>query len=152
NSQISGGRGPDMAWKLFLAASFVLTATPANLPADTLRGVVTDNDGRPIAGARVDIATAAPKIGYGNFCPSCYLDCRKGTRTDEQGRFEIDDLDPKLKFRVCSTATGKQTRLTDHVDPAQGDVTIVLPDFPEDIPPQRLIEGTVVSHLGAPIP
>jgi hypothetical protein len=53
----------------------------------TLRGSVMDAAGKPISGARIDIATAAPRFGEGLFCPSCYRDCAKGARSDNEGRF-----------------------------------------------------------------
>ena len=64
--------------------------------ADTLRGTVEDADGGPIVGARVDVSTAAPKVGPSLYCPSCYTDCAKFTKTDEQGQFVFDSLDPTL--------------------------------------------------------
>jgi hypothetical protein len=33
---------------------------------------VLDSSHQPIAGARIDVATAAPRVGRGLFCPSCY--------------------------------------------------------------------------------
>ena len=64
-----------------LALIFVL-GFGLDCSADTLTGTVRDAKGRPVAGARVDVATAAPKAGPAMFCPSCYLDCAKWTKTD----------------------------------------------------------------------
>ncbi|MDZ4687244.1 MAG: carboxypeptidase-like regulatory domain-containing protein [Planctomycetaceae bacterium] len=125
---------------------------PCSLLADTLGGVVRDERGQPVVGARVDIATAAPKIGRGMFCPSCYLDCKKSTRTDEKGQFEIGGLDPHLKFRVLSAAPGKQTGITELLDPARESAQLVLPDVPTDLPPKRMIRGIVVDSGNRPIP
>ena len=36
-------------------------------PRSTLSGIVADATGAPVAGARVDISTAAPKVGEGLF-------------------------------------------------------------------------------------
>src|SRR5262249_14395039 len=125
---------------------------PCSASADTLRGVVNDERGKPVVGARIDVATAAPKVGRGVFCPSCYLDCRKWTRTNENGEFLIEGLDPKLKFRILSTAPDKQTKMTNLIDPAIETATLVLPDFPEDTPASQILEGTIVSSEGTPIP
>ena len=89
--------------------------------AGVLRGTVEDTSGRPIAGARVDISTAAPKRGPGLFCPSCYVDCAKWTSSDDQGRFEFKSVDDSLRFHLVATAPGKQTALTDLIDPSQED-------------------------------
>jgi hypothetical protein len=121
------------------------TATP------TLRGTVEDGQGHPVIGARIDIATAAPRVGRGLFCPSCYADCKKKTRTDEQGRFEIGGLDPTLKFHLLASMPGKKARLTELVDPLAEDVTIVLADLPRDIPPERMVRGQVVDATGLAI-
>ena len=133
-------------WVIVLCA--VLQAAAAR---PTLQGTVEDSQGRLLAGARVDISTAAPRVGQGLFCPSCYLDCKKSARTDEQGKFSIVDLDPTLKFRVLVSMAGKQATLTSLVDPAATLVTIKLADQPTDIPPERVVQGIIVNRQGAPI-
>ena len=141
-----------MARQLFWCVVIAGTFSPGDLLADTLRGVVRDEANRPLAEVRIDIATAAPKVGRGIFCPSCYLDCKKWTRTNEIGEFEISGLDPQLKFRVLSTAPGKQTRMTDLIDPSQETATLILADFPVDVPAERILEGTILGKEGTPIP
>src|SRR4051812_47731923 len=68
--------------------------------ADTLTGTVRDSKGRPVAGARVDVATAAPKVGPAMFCPSCYIDCAKWTKTDADGNSPTAKLAPGLNFSL----------------------------------------------------
>jgi protocatechuate 3,4-dioxygenase beta subunit len=133
---------------LIVAAS---SALPTATWADTLRGVVRDDAGQPVAGARIDVATATPKVGRGVFCPSCYVDCQKWTRTDEQGRFEIGGLDPKLKFRILATAPGKQSEYTPLVNPEVEAASITLLNVPTNLEPQRLISGLVLNDGGRPI-
>ncbi len=87
-----------------------------------LVGKVTDQDGKPLAGVRVDISTAAPKVGSGIFCPSCYLDCGKWATTNEAGEFELKELDSTLKFRLLIASPGRVTAQTDLVDPQEGPV------------------------------
>lgn len=134
-----------------LVCGLIFLAMHSSSVADTLTGTVQDDQGRPIVGARVDVATAAPKVGRGIFCPSCYLDCKKSVRSDENGRFEIRDLDPKLKFRLLSTAPGRQTRQTDLLDPAKDTATVVLPDLPPGLSPMRMIAGVVETAEGTPV-
>lgn len=116
-----------------------------------LTGTVLDQNDQPLARARVDITTAAPRVGKGIFCPSCYRDCVKSTRTDEQGRFEIKDLDPTLKFRVLVSASGMLAKQTDLIDPLEDEVRIKLTVAPTDLPPKRTFRGQAVNDAGQPI-
>jgi hypothetical protein len=123
----------------------------AKVDAADLAGVVLDPAGQPVAHARVDIATAAPKVGRGIFCPSCYLDCAKRTTTDQLGRFEIKDVSDELRFRVLCTAAGMHAHLTDLVDPASDPLLMVLERVPAGFPPEQMIRGLVVGEQGQPI-
>jgi hypothetical protein len=131
-----------------LGLMFLFVADPAD---SAVRGTVVDPAGKPIAGARVDIATAAPRDGPGLFCPSCYRDCAKNTRTDDHGRFEIGDLDPKLKFTVLVTAPGRKARHTKLLDPKAGEVTVALEATPADAPPERTVLVQLVDDHGKPV-
>jgi len=133
----------------FILVAAALLAQPATRP--TLAGTVVDAKGEPVAGARVDVSTAAPKVGPGVFCPSCYLDCAKSVRTDPQGRFLIAGLDPALKFRILVSAPGKRSQLTPLTDPLAGPLAVALADLPKDVPAERLLLGEVVDEQGLPI-
>jgi hypothetical protein len=134
-----------------LAIALVLGLGLETASADTLTGAVRDGQGRPIAGARVDVATAAPKVGPAMFCPSCYSDCAKWTRTDADGKFAIDKLNPGLKFRILATATDMISAMTRLVDPASENPAITLQPIPADLPPERMLKGRVVDESGAPV-
>lgn len=127
--------------------------TPAAKPAFSmaLRGKVIDSAGQPVTAARVDIATAAPRIGQGIFCPSCYRDCAKWTETDDAGQFELRELDPMLKFQLLCTAPGKEAHLSKLIDPLLGSLTITLEPAPTDLPPERTIRRRIVDAQGTPI-
>ncbi len=116
-----------------------------------LSGTVTDDTGAPIEGIRVDISTAAPKVGQGIFCPSCYLDCRKWTTTNQKGEFEIVDLDPSLKFRLVAAGPSHKALQTDLINPNLGPVSISLSRLPTDIDPSHTLSGVVKNKLGMPI-
>lgn len=116
-----------------------------------LTGTVTDDTGAPITGIRVDISTAGPKVGPGIFCPSCYLDCRKWARTNEQGEFAIDELDPLLKFRLVAAGPSHKASQTDLINPESGPVKLSLTKLPTDIDPNLVLSGIVKSDLGVPI-
>jgi hypothetical protein len=131
---------------VLLASTFA-----AELETATLAGIVLDSQGQPVAAARVDISTAAPRVGRGLFCPSCYLDCRKFARTDAAGRFAIPGLDPALKFRVLISSPGKQAQLTKLIDPIFEPVEVKLADAPQGIPPERVVQGRVTDDDGVPL-
>lgn len=134
--------------QLFAVLICVLLGEPEGL---TLKGTVEDGKGQPIAGARVDIATAAPRVGRGLFCPSCYLDCRKKTRSNDKGQFEIGGLSPTLKFHVLVSMPGKKAQLTGLVDPLADSIKISLADLPKDFPPERTLRGRAVDDQGLAI-
>lgn len=128
----------------------LLVAMPPAL-SDDIVGNVKDEHGQPIAGARIDISTAGPKQGQGIFCPSCYLDSRKSAKTDAEGAFVIHEVDSNLRFHLVATATGKQTELTDWINPAIAAAEIVLKDFPE-VAADRILRGRVINVDGMAVP
>jgi hypothetical protein len=123
----------------------LFAAAPAGL---SLRGTVLDAAGTPVAGARVDIATAAPRVGPALFCPSCYPDCRKWTRSDDRGRFEIRSLDPALQFRVLVSSPQKKARLTELVDPLHSELKVILEEPPVNFPRERTVLAQLVDERG----
>lgn len=139
-----------------IALAIWQTASPCNAYADAprpeLTGTVTDATGNPLAGVRVDISTAAPKVGRGIFCPSCYLDCGKWTNTNEAGEFKIANLDETLKFRLVIAFPGFKTEQTELIDPESGSVDIRLSTLPTDVDPNRFVRGVITSEQGVAIP
>jgi Carboxypeptidase regulatory-like domain len=117
----------------------------------SLGGAVTDKDGAPLAGARVQIATAGPRVGEGLFCPSCYRDCAKWTDTDKEGKFTLSGLDPTLRFTLLVTMPGKKAVQTKFLDPIRGSTTIVLEPAPTNVPPARTVLLHIVDELGKPV-
>lgn len=140
---------------LTLALSVValpsLAGDNANRSATRLTGQAVDQHGEPLVGARIDISTAAPKVGRGIFCPSCYLDCAKWTLSAENGEFELTELSPELKFRLIVTASGYRTTQTDLIDPSAGPVELLLRPFPTDVDSSRLLRGVVRSEVGTAV-
>ena len=125
-------------------------AIPTASRAVDLSGVVHDADGNPLAGVRVDIASAAPKFGPGIFCPTCYLDCAKHAASDAEGRFEIAGLSPELKFRILFTAPGRVAFRTELIDPSLESLSVQLERV--ELPPEeRRIRGVVRGDDGGAI-
>ena len=116
-----------------------------------LSGIVSAQGGAPLSvPATVFIATAAPKTGSSTFCPSCYADCVKHARTDSQGNFKIESLDPQLTFRILAVAKGFQPKFVSKVDPVNGTpVKIELqPIESADAAPEHSLRGSVVNAEG----
>lgn len=132
-----------------LTAIFLAAAVAADPTA--LHGRVTDGEGNPVAGARVDIYTAKPLQGASVVCPSCYLDCDKWTETDQEGRFVIKNLDPTLQFRVLVMAEGLKPAVTEHLDPWTNTAEVALEPLPGSLPPDRVLRGRIVGPDGEPI-
>lgn len=135
---------------LMLMAWSAAHADEAGATRPSIRGTVAGSGGEAIAGVRVDISTAAPKVGRGIFCPSCYLDCGKWTTTDAQGQFTIQDVDPSLKFRLVLTKPGRRTIQTELVDPADGPLSLLLEKLPAQLDAARIVSG-VVRQAGTPV-
>ena len=83
----------------------------------SLSGTVTDKNGSPISGVRVQVATAGPKVGEGLYCPSCYRDCANGRRRTRRATLPLPASNPRLKFTLMATRAGKKTLQTKFVDP-----------------------------------
>lgn len=130
-----------------------LSAFSANSPRPDLVGHVRHADDSPVANATVFIWTAGPKEGPGILCPSCYVDCGKQGRTDANGAFRIDSLDPKLLFRLLVVAPGHQSVYVPKTDPAAGDVSITLaPLDPAKLAAPTRIRGMVLGPDGQAVP
>ncbi|HEX5219148.1 MAG TPA: redoxin domain-containing protein [Verrucomicrobiae bacterium] len=126
-------------------------ATGAEQSRPTLTGTVQGEDGAPVPNATVFVHTAAPKVGAGILCPSCYADCRKQATTDRAGQFTIESLDPELTFQILAVARNHQPRFISKVDPAEKPLSISLkPKAGGESPNQRLL-GKVVDPDGNPI-
>ncbi len=134
-----------------IAALILLTAVSAGSAPGTLVGQVLDENGAPLAGAVVDLYTAKPRVGLAETCPSCYRDCAKSAKTDDQGRFSIGDLDAVLSFRVLVLAPGRRAVLTKLIDPAQTELKVTLEPLPSDLPPDRMLKGRVLDERGKPL-
>lgn len=137
---------------LLCSAPLPLFAAPGERA--TLTGQVTDANNQPIAGVRINVDTAAPKMGAGLFCPSCYRDCRKSTTTDAQGRFTIADLSPDLKFRLVAVKNDWIAKRTSHLDPNAGPALLILEPDDHEQPlatDQRRLRGIVRNEEGLPV-
>lgn len=127
------------------------TKSAVEKPGALLTGVVQFTNGQPAA-ATVFIYTAAPREGSTPICPSCFPDCDKSARTDRQGRFEIESLDPQLLFRLLVAGKDSKPEFVAGVDPANGPIRITIqPQNLAHIPQDQIIRGRIVDDKGTPI-
>ena len=136
---------------LTVATTLFVTDASAIAIGPSLSGHVVDEGGNPLAGARVDISTAAPRTGRSVFCPSCYLDCRKSARSAEDGSFSIPLTDATLKFRLLVSMPGRRTVQTELLDPALEQPTIPLEPARTDWPEDLTVRGVVLNEQGVPV-
>jgi peroxiredoxin/protocatechuate 3,4-dioxygenase beta subunit len=123
----------------------------ADMPRPTLTGAVMDAEGKPLAGATIFISTAAPKVGAGVLCPSCYPDCRKQTTSDAAGQFTIPDLDPELRFQILVVAKEHQPKFVDKVDPAEKPLKVTVKPRSGGETPAKRLAGRVLDPDGKPV-
>ena len=128
-----------------------LGADSPGLDRPDLTGVIKDHDGKPMHAASVFIYTAGPKEGVGILCPSCYADCRKRTRTDSEGRFKIESLDPTLLFRVLVVANGHRPEFVSKVDPALKPLEVTLKPGRAEVTPSHQVKGRVLNSESQPV-
>ncbi|MBV9493984.1 MAG: carboxypeptidase regulatory-like domain-containing protein [Acidobacteria bacterium] len=130
--------------RLFLVLLFAARA----FAASDLTGTVVDDKGKPLAGARVYVNGAFPKLGVSAVCPTCYRDCGKNEAADAKGAFRLRALDDLLVFDILAVADGYEPRFAQRVDPKRGMVTIELPIRRTG---QYVINGIVVDPAGKPV-
>ena len=90
-----------------------------------IEGVIGSANG-PVSNAWVFVYSAAPREGAGILCPTCYPDCIKRARTDAEGQFLIEPVDPKLMFRLLVLAKGYRPDFIRDVDPLFGGAHLSL--------------------------
>jgi hypothetical protein len=136
---------------MLIKTALLLAIFSAITEPGTLTGRVAGEAGMPIAGARVQLSTARPRVGLPTTCPSCYRDCAKSARTDDDGRFSIAELDPVLLFRVLVMAPGRRAVLTELIDPAATELDVKLIPLPGGLPNDRMLQGRVLDEGGQPL-
>ena len=135
-----------------LAASALVALAHAAGTKLTLQGRVVDPASRPIAGAKVYVYTAAPRVGVGSACPSCYPECGTTATTDKRGRFELSGLSDRLLYRLFFIAEGRVPEFRVRVDPAAGSFEQVLRVRDSVLAPGlRTTVGHVVDSHGDPV-
>jgi len=129
----------------------VLALLPLSLHAAPARitGKVADAGGRAVPNAQVYVYTAQPLRGVSAICPSCYRDCGKHQAATARGDFRIDQLDPKLKFRLLAVAPGYEPKFSEYA--AAGSKVDFALEKRAAADENRLVRGRVVDPDGKPV-
>ena len=121
-------------------------------PSGPLIGSVWDDESNAITNATVFIYTARPRKGVGSVCPSCYPDCQKKTKTDSEGKFKIEQVDPALLFNLLVMAKDYESAFVDKVDISKGPMEVGLrKNEPIDPPSTNQVQGRIIDPLGKPV-
>ena len=114
-----------------------------------IEGVILDSKGRPIPNASVYVYSAKPREGEATMCATCYPDCGKKARTDDQGQFKIEKLNGDLLYRLLVTAKGWRVDYITDADPLFGSVEQRLkPHRWSDAPLDRKVIGKIIDSDG----
>src|ERR1700722_13064044 len=89
-----------------LVLLLLVSAVSVGAPGLTVAGRVVDSSRRPVSGATVMVYHAGVLNGYSTFCPSCYRDCGKRTKTDAAGNYKLSNLAPGLWFDLLFVRDG----------------------------------------------
>ncbi len=140
----------------FLRAGLVLLAAVLPILAaeepGRLEGAVTGVKGVPVSNAWVFVYSAGPREGSSVLCPTCYPDCTKSARTDADGRFVIEPVDPNLMFRLLVTAKGYRPDFIKDVDPQFAGATLSLKPLKiTNTPLETRVTGRVIEPGGRPV-
>lgn len=135
---------------LMLVAGLAMAAKAAEEPG-RLEGIVGSAAG-PVSNAWVFVYSAGPREGVGVLCPTCYPDCVKRTRTDAEGKFVIEPVDPNLMFRLLVLAKGFRPDFMRDVDPLFGGGNLSLkPLKMTNMPLENRVTAKLIDPEGKPV-
>ena len=140
-------------FRSFLVMTLALIMSRDSRAAETvnLAGWVLDDQNVPIADATVYVRSCRPKKGD-SFEPMLYPDWGKKAKTDEQGNFVIEGLDPEMLLRVVAVAQGRDLVESNRVDPARQKLTMrAKPLTDERREASHTIRGRVTDQNNQPL-
>lgn len=137
-------------FQLLLGTLLTFTARAAEEPG-RIEGVIGSASG-PVSNAWVFIYSAGPREGAGILCPTCYPDCIKKARTDAEGKFLFEPVDPNLMFRLLVVAKGYRPDFIRDVDPLFGGAHLSLkPLKMTNMPPENRVTAKLIDPEGKPV-
>ena len=145
-----------MQFRVLSAAAlwFATAALALGSPRLTVTGKVVDTEGKPVSNAAVMVYHAGVKIGYSTFCPSCYEDCGKRTRTDAAGSYTLTKLNSDLWFELLVVHDGYSPAFAKANDSSGGGMapTAILHLRAPTSDPTRVVKGRVIDGMGNAVP
>jgi hypothetical protein len=132
---------------------FASAALALGSPRLTVTGKVVDSEGKPLSNATVMVYHAGVKLGYSTFCPSCYEDCGKRTRTDAAGSYTLTKLSSDLWFELLVVRDGYSpafVKANDSSDSLAPTAILHLRTPASD--PTRVVKGRVIDGVGNAVP
>jgi len=144
-----------LGYRLLSASVFLLLvlAVSPGAPSLTITGSAVDPSGRPIPDATVMVYHAGVLNGYSTFCPSCYRDCGKRTKTDSSGAYTISNLATGLWFDLLFVRDGYAPEIVRVKDLSAGIAPIAtLQARPSITDPSHAVKGHVVDAAERPVP
>jgi hypothetical protein len=139
---------PILALILFLLVS----AVSAGAPGLTVTGSAVDSAGRPISDATVMVYHAGVLDGYSTFCPSCYRDCGKRTRTDASGSYKLSNLAPGLWFDLLFVRDGYAPEIVRVKEASSGTAPVATLKVRPSADPSHMVKGHVIDLGGRVVP
>ena len=137
---------------LIASACTFMSSGASALTSGAIEGIVSDANREPLSRAAVFVYSARLKKGYATVCPTCWVDCGKSALTDRQGRFVLQELDDKLKFRLLIVKGGYVSGEVRGADPAANVPLVVkLSPRPAASDPNMLLQGRVTDQAGIPV-
>jgi hypothetical protein len=116
-------------------------------------GRVLDSSGHPISDATVMVYHAGVLNGYSTFCPSCYRDCGKRTKTDASGSYTISSLPSGLWFELLFVRDGYAPEIVRVKDMSAGLAPVATLKTRSSVAdPSHMVSGHVVDAGGRPVP
>jgi hypothetical protein len=132
---------------------FATAAIALGSPRLTLTGKVVDSVGQPLSNATVMVYHAGVKTGYSTFCPSCYVDCGKRSRTDAAGSYTFTKLNSDLWFELLVVRDGYSPAFVKANDSSYGVAPTAILNLRTPITdPARVAKGRVIDGVGNTVP
>jgi hypothetical protein len=134
---------------------FLAIVAPARAAEPELNhraGQVTTPDGKPIAGASIRVLGASASAREGQVCPTALAGVGKTYTSDAQGRYELVDLDPRLKYELTVTAAGHKAHVIENLSGAvTTPITTKLKPQDAEIDQTAAVTGRVLDDDGKPL-
>lgn len=136
-----------------LVWSMLVVSVRAAEPALNHRaGQVTTPDGKPIEGASVRVVGASASAHEDQVCPAILAGVGKTYACDAEGRYELVELDPRLKYELTVTAAGHKAHLIENLSGAATKaITTKLKPQDAEVDQTAAVVGRVLDDEGKPL-